>query len=99
MKAYRKHVREGTLAPVPLWWVSFLDGRLILDGHDRAAALAESVEPACVELARLPDEADWRRTAEEITAAHEERLRTWSPAPHSRTTGGNARHWSRPTAM
>ncbi len=43
MKAYRKHVRDGTLAPVLLWWVPFLDGWLILDGHDRAvAALAET---------------------------------------------------------
>ncbi|WP_243081985.1 hypothetical protein [Streptomyces sp. 891-h] len=75
VKAYRKHAREGTLAPVLLWWVSFLDGWLLLDGHDRAAAaLAEGRQPPCVELVRLPDEADWRATAEEITAVHEERL-------------------------
>ncbi|MGW4569031.1 hypothetical protein ACWEN3_44105, partial [Streptomyces sp. NPDC004561] len=30
VKAYRKHVREGTAAPVLLWWVTFLDGWLLL---------------------------------------------------------------------
>ncbi|MEU5774654.1 hypothetical protein ABZ819_15360 [Streptomyces venezuelae] len=75
VKALRKHVREGTLAPVLLWWVSFLDGWLLLDGHDRAAAaLAEGTVPACVELVRVPDDADWRATAAEITRSHEERM-------------------------
>jgi hypothetical protein len=75
VKAYRKHAREGTLAPVLLWWVSFLDGWLLIDGHARAAAaLLEGVQPACVELVRVPDDADWRATAEHITTAHEERL-------------------------
>ncbi|GAA4086729.1 hypothetical protein [Streptomyces shaanxiensis] len=88
VKAYRKHARDGTLAPVLLWWVTFLDGWLILDGHDRAvAALAEGVEPVCVELRRVADEERWRREADEITAAHErhmERLgsRVDSRAPH-----------------
>lgn len=75
VKACRKHVRDGTLAPVLLWWVSFLDGWLLLDGHDRAAAaLAEGVRPPCVELVRVLDDAQWRATAEEITQAHGERL-------------------------
>ncbi|MYY83130.1 hypothetical protein GT044_17990 [Streptomyces sp. SID335] len=75
VKALRKHAREGTLAPVLLWWVSFLDGWLLLEGHDRAAAaLAEGTVPACVELVRLPDDADWRATAAEITRGHEERM-------------------------
>ncbi|WP_427922868.1 hypothetical protein [Streptomyces sp. cg40] len=76
VKAYRKHAREGTLAPVLLWWVTFLDGWLILDGHDRAvAALAEGAQPACVELRRVPDEPDWRRTADELTEEHTHRMR------------------------
>ncbi|MFI6032813.1 hypothetical protein ACIBBD_01265 [Streptomyces sp. NPDC051315] len=76
VKAYRRQAREGTLAPVLLWWVSFLDGWLILDGHDRAvAALAEGAEPACVELTRVADEGTWRRTAAEITEAHERAMR------------------------
>lgn len=75
VKAYRKHAREGTLAPVLLWWVTFLDGWLILDGHDRAvAALAEGRTPPCVVLARVLDEEDWRRTAEVVTEAHERLL-------------------------
>jgi hypothetical protein len=82
VKAYRRHARDGTLAPVLLWWVSFLDGWLILDGHDRAvAALAEGREPACVVLARLPDDAEWRRTADEVTEAYEERLARLSAHP------------------
>ncbi|MFD5875873.1 hypothetical protein [Streptomyces sp. NPDC060322] len=53
VKAYRKQVREGTLPPVLLWWVSGLDCHLILDGHARlAAAIAESVEPPLLELHR-----------------------------------------------
>ncbi|MGW3306266.1 hypothetical protein ACWDG9_06725 [Streptomyces sp. NPDC001073] len=73
VKAYRKHARDGTLAPVLLWWVTFLDGWLVLDGHDRAvAALAEGAPPVCVELRRVPDDEDWRRTAAELTEAHAE---------------------------
>ncbi|WP_050515435.1 hypothetical protein [Streptomyces rimosus] len=87
VKAYRKHARENTLAPVLLWWVSFLDGWLLLDGHDRAAAaLAEGTQPVCVELARLPDDADWQASAAEITEAHEQRITrlTAHPAgPHT----------------
>ncbi|WP_255950845.1 hypothetical protein [Streptomyces odontomachi] len=82
VKAYRKHAREGTLAPVLLWWVSFLDGWLLLDGHDRAAAaLLEGGPPACVELVRVPDDADWRATAEDITEAHEERMARLAARP------------------
>ncbi|MEW2252368.1 hypothetical protein AB0907_34225 [Streptomyces sp. NPDC006975] len=75
VKAYRRQAREGRLAPVLLWWVSFLDGWLILDGHDRAvASLAEGAEPVCVELTRVPDDADNRRTLAEVTEAHRRRL-------------------------
>ncbi|MEU6992167.1 hypothetical protein ABZ953_16090 [Streptomyces sp. NPDC046465] len=82
VKACRKHVREGTLAPVLLWWVSFLDGWLLLDGHDRAAAaLAEGAPPHCVELARVPDDADWRATAEAITEGHGELMAKLAARP------------------
>lgn len=75
VKAYRKHVRDGTLAPVLLWWVDHLDGWLILDGHDRAvAALAEGRVPECVVLTRVSDEEAWRREAEEIAERHEQRM-------------------------
>ncbi|MER6622369.1 hypothetical protein [Streptomyces sp. NPDC000931] len=84
VKAYRKHVREGTLAPVLLWWVTFLDGWLILDGHDRAvAALAEGGEPPCLELVRLTDNEQWRRTADELTEAYRRRAER-PAAPHQR---------------
>ncbi|MET7703588.1 hypothetical protein [Streptomyces sp. NPDC005485] len=82
VKAYRKHARDGTLAPVLLWWVSFLDGWLILDGHDRAvAALAEGGNPACVVLARaMPDE-KWRRLAEQMTSGHEQHMARLAALP------------------
>ncbi|MGV9457142.1 hypothetical protein [Streptomyces sp. NPDC003635] len=60
VKAYRKHAREGTLAPVLLWSVTFLDGWLILDGHDRAvAALAEGWTPPCAVLALEEADRTW----------------------------------------
>ncbi|WP_433327167.1 hypothetical protein [Spirillospora sp. CA-294931] len=55
VKAHRKLAREGALPPLLLWWVSGLDGWLLLDGHARlAAALAEDVTPPALELARAP---------------------------------------------
>ncbi|ALO93468.1 hypothetical protein SHL15_2312 [Streptomyces hygroscopicus subsp. limoneus] len=79
VRAHRTHARDGTLAPVLLWWVTALDGWLLLDGHDRAvAALAEGRTPPCVVLTRVPDEEDWRREAREVT--EEARTRSW-PLP------------------
>ncbi|KUN28612.1 hypothetical protein AQJ23_06655 [Streptomyces antibioticus] len=85
VKAYRKHAREGTLAPVLLWWVTFLDGFVILDGHDRAvAALAEGRTPESVVLSQVPDDEVWREAAERFTHDHEHRMRDLAtrPAPH-----------------
>ncbi|MEU6877330.1 hypothetical protein [Streptomyces sp. NPDC046712] len=57
VKAYRKQARDGSLAPVLLWWVTAFDGWLLLDGHDRAvAALAEGRDPRTIVLARGEDE-------------------------------------------
>jgi len=85
VKAYRKHARDGTLAPVLLLWVTFLDGWLILDGHDRAvAALAEGTPPECVELRRVPDDEDWHRTAAELTEAHAQHVRDLADRPTRR---------------
>ncbi|MCX4810617.1 hypothetical protein OG601_08275 [Streptomyces sp. NBC_01239] len=82
VKAYRKHARDGTLAPVLLWWVTFLDGWLVLDGHDRAvAALTEGAPPVCVELRRVPDDEDWHRTAAELTEAHAQHTRHLADRP------------------
>nr|WP_260859710.1 hypothetical protein [Streptomyces cupreus] len=89
VKAYRKHAREGTLAPVLLWWVTFLDGWVILDGHDRAvAALAEERVPECVQLSQVPDEGQWRRAAEEVTEAHEHRMRGLAVRPDTQGRPG-----------
>jgi hypothetical protein len=58
VKAYRRLAREGTLPPLLLWWVSGLDGRLLLDGHARlAAALAEELIPPMLELSLAPSPA------------------------------------------
>jgi hypothetical protein len=82
VKAYRKHAREGTLAPVLLWSVTFLDGCVILDGHDRAvAALAEGRAPECVLLTQVPDEENWRRTAAAMAEDHEHRMRQLAAQP------------------
>ncbi|KOV71052.1 hypothetical protein [Streptomyces sp. MMG1121] len=82
VKAYRKHLRDGTLAPVLLWWVPFLDGWLLLDGHDRAvAALAEGRSPECVVLTRLRDEELWRRDAEAMAEGHRQRVRRLAARP------------------
>ncbi|MBK3646333.1 hypothetical protein [Streptomyces sp. MBT33] len=86
VKAYRKHAREGTLAPVLLWWVSFLDGWLLLDGHDRAvAALEEGGVPPCVVLTRVQDDEQWRRGAAEMTEWY--RRETAEPAVHPASPG------------
>lgn len=54
VKAYRKQVREGVIAPVLLWWISGLTCYVILDGHDRLqACLAEGVTPPLLSLSRL----------------------------------------------
>ncbi len=54
VKAYRKQVREGILAPVLLWWISGLDCSVLLDGHDRlVAALSENEEPSLLSLSSV----------------------------------------------
>lgn len=55
VKAYRKLARDGTLPPLLVWWVSGLDGVLLLDGHARlSAALAEDLTPPALELSLAP---------------------------------------------
>jgi hypothetical protein len=63
VKAWRKHVREGTLPPILLQSVSGLDAYVVLDGHDRllAASLEHAAAPA---LALEP--------VEEIVASEEQ---------------------------
>ncbi|MEU6281448.1 hypothetical protein [Streptomyces sp. NPDC047028] len=87
VKAYRKHAREGTLAPVLLWWVPFLDGWLILDGHDRAvAALAEGGTPPCLVLTRLSDVEAWREEAETMTEGHRHLMERLAARPATSST-------------
>ncbi len=75
VKAYRKQAREGTLPPVLLWWVSGLDCHLILDGHARlAAAIAESVEPALLQLHRTVPRDDLARLTDEAVRSYEDEL-------------------------
>jgi hypothetical protein len=40
VKAWRKHVRDGALPPILLYWVSGLAAHVVLDGHDRLLAAA-----------------------------------------------------------
>ncbi|MFF9623661.1 hypothetical protein [Streptomyces griseosporeus] len=75
VKAYRKQARDGTLPPVLLWWVSGLDCHLVLDGHARlAAAIAESVEPAVLELRRALPRDDLAAGVEEAVESYEREL-------------------------
>ncbi|BBC96366.1 hypothetical protein AB0H13_01060 [Streptomyces griseofuscus] len=68
-----------------MWWVPFLGGWLILDGHDRAvAALAEGGTPECVVLTRLPEEARWREEAEQLTEGHRQRAARLTAVPGHR---------------
>jgi hypothetical protein len=48
VKAWRKHVGDGSLPPVLLQWVSGLAAYVVLDGHDRllAASLEQAPAPA-----------------------------------------------------
>lgn len=78
VKAYRKQVREGVIAPVLLWWVSGLTAYLVLDGHDRLhACLAEGMTPPLFTLSRLADDAqstlDFEIARHTRTVAHIER--------------------------
>ncbi|MET7302034.1 hypothetical protein [Embleya sp. NPDC005575] len=58
VKAYRKQVRDGSLPPVLVWWISMLQTHVVLDGHDRlAASLAEGRVPPLLVLSR-PTEHD-----------------------------------------
>ncbi len=76
VKAWRKHVRAGTLPPVLLWSISGLRVHVILDGHDRlVAAAAEGIDPPVLVLLRT---APWTPDAEtrvEATAIYERQLR------------------------
>ncbi|MFY1698062.1 hypothetical protein [Solwaraspora sp. WMMA2101] len=66
VRAYRKQVRDGTLAPVLLWWISGLDSYVLLDGHDRlVAAHAEGRQPPVLALSL----ASARRVAVETEVA------------------------------
>ncbi|QNS02782.1 hypothetical protein [Streptomyces xanthii] len=71
VKAYRKQARDGTLPPVLTWWISGLDCHLILDGHARlAAAIAESVEPALLELRRVTPRDELSARVDEAVGAY-----------------------------
>ncbi|MER5297469.1 hypothetical protein ABT382_36485 [Streptomyces pharetrae] len=75
VKAYRKQVREGTLPPVLLWWMSGLDCHLILDGHARlAAAIAESVEPPLLQLHRTVPRDDLAARVHDAVRLYENEL-------------------------
>ncbi|UJR86206.1 hypothetical protein [Sandaracinus amylolyticus] len=76
VKAWRKHVRDGTLPPIVLWWVSMLDAYVLLDGHDRLrAALAEDVLPRAIALWEPRGRARWRMPEEDAVRGYERAFR------------------------
>lgn len=89
VKAYRRQVVEGHLPPILLWWVSGLDGYLVLDGHDRlVAALAERVEPPVLVLDRAQATVDRDAWLAALTARYERALDL--TAPHFAVGGAEA---------
>jgi hypothetical protein len=78
VKAYRKQVAEGVIAPILLWWISGLTSYLLLDGHDGLqACLAEGVTPPVLALSRLAEDTqsnvDFELARHTETAGHIER--------------------------
>lgn len=54
VKVWRKHVRDGSLPPILLWFVSPLDQWVVLDGHDRLlAASLEGVMPPLISIGAI----------------------------------------------
>ncbi|WP_329116450.1 hypothetical protein [Streptomyces sp. NBC_01465] len=99
VKAYRKAARDGTLAPVLLWWAEFLDGWLLLDGHDRAAAaLAEGAEPPCLVLARATGAARLAADLGAMTAYHEQLTERLAAAGESHQLDAVVRGFGRAAA-
>lgn len=58
IKWWRKIWREGQMPPILLWFISYLDAFVILDGHDRLqAALLEGGVPDCFVLSSYTEQA------------------------------------------
>jgi hypothetical protein len=83
--AWRKHVRDGSLPPVLLQWISGLAAYVVLDGHDRllAASLEQAPAPALalepVEAVVSSEErkrAVWAAVEKSLEAAKRERARS-----------------------
>lgn len=75
VKAWRKHVRDGSLPPVLLWSISGLRAHVILDGHDRlAAAAAEGVDPPVLVLIRVNEWTTDAKSRAEAVANYEKHL-------------------------
>jgi hypothetical protein len=72
VRAYRKLAAEGLLPPVVLWWISGLDGYLLLDGHARlVAAHAEGVAPPVLLLGMAERPESQRVWLAQLTAGYE----------------------------
>ena len=75
VKAYRKQVREGSIAPVLAWWINPLACHVILDGHARlVASLSEDSAPPLLALTAIrdPDEVPPDATGEAFYEARRE---------------------------
>ncbi|MEV5968225.1 hypothetical protein AB0L70_41045 [Kribbella sp. NPDC051952] len=75
VKACRKQAAEGILPPILLWWVSALDGWLLLDGHSRlVAARAEGIEPPVIQLSLAMDPDDHADVIRRATDRHQQAM-------------------------
>jgi hypothetical protein len=94
VKAYRRQLREGSVAPVLLWWITGLDGWLVLDGHDRlVAAREEGVDrPHALILARGLDDPRQREITAIVDAHHERRRAELAVHGHSAREAAERAH-------
>lgn len=69
--AHRKLAADGVLPPVVLWWISGLDGYVLLDGHARlVAARAEGISPPVLLLSAALDRETQQAVLDGMTVGH-----------------------------
>jgi hypothetical protein len=84
VKAWRKHVRGGSLPPVLLQWISGLAAYVVLDGHDRL--LASAIESASAPALALEPVRDFSASDEQKEHVVEAVEKSLKAAQRARST-------------